>query len=263
MEPDELLQLSDLNLAESQREISRWSSNTEITERGDMLLVTGADRFVSCNLAMRVGRRRISSPEEFIARAREYFNERKRTFRIMIRAHLDDDLLDRCRELELYQVSRSPAMVLYRTLKESPLPEGVVLRRVTDEASARDYAEVMALSFASLGQPEEVGRSMFGDAGALLAPHMYVVVAYKGEEPVSGAMALLSHGIAGLYFVGTVEDMRGQGLAEHCTRAAGNAALGLGARCLVLQASHMGEPVYSHMGYEEFTSYPWFICPSR
>jgi ribosomal protein S18 acetylase RimI-like enzyme len=261
MEQDELLQLSDLNLAESCREISRWNSNTDMAERGDMLFVSGADTYASINFAMRIGRRQTSA-ETFITEAREFFDRRKRSFKIIVRSHSDGDLLEKCKQLRLYHVSRSPGMVLYKPLENRPLPEGVVLQHVTDEESAKDFAEVAARSFASLGQPEEVGLKVYGDLGALLVPHLHLVVAYFNHEPVSCALSLLSNGIAGIYYVGTVETARGRGLAEHCTRAAGEAAFNRGARCVVLQASHMGEPVYRRMGFREFTNYPWFICPS-
>ena len=39
MNQDELLQLSDLNLAESHREISRWNPNTDMAEQGDILFI--------------------------------------------------------------------------------------------------------------------------------------------------------------------------------------------------------------------------------
>ena len=41
MNQNELLQLSDLNLAESYREISRWNPNTDMAEQGDILFVSG------------------------------------------------------------------------------------------------------------------------------------------------------------------------------------------------------------------------------
>ena len=104
---------------------------------------------------------------------------------------------------------------------------------------------------------------MFSDPSAFLVPHVYAVVAYRDRQPASCALALMSHGIAGIYYVGTVEAARGMGLAEHCTRAVGNAAIKLGARCVILQASIYGEPLYRRMGYMEFTRYPWFVCPSR
>lgn len=263
MDHNELLRLSDLNLAESYREISRWNPHPDMEEQGDMLFVSGAGTFAAINFAIRVGNTVRSSPDEFIARAKEFFAARKRSFSIIVRAHLDTDLLDACKKLELYQISNAPGMVIENILEDAPLPDGVRLEHVIDEAMAQDYAEVAALSFTTLGLPEAVGRSVFSDPNAFLAPYIHAVVAYLEDRPASCAFALLSHGIGGIYYVGTIEAARGKGLAAHCTRAAGNAAFVLGARCVVLQASVYGEPVYTKMGYKEFTRYPWFLCPSR
>lgn len=263
MNHNELLQLSDLNLAESYREISRWNSNTDMAEQGDILFVSGAGTFPAINFVTRVGNKPRSSPDMLITRAKEFFSARKRSFSIVVRAHLDKDLLDTCKELELYQVSNAPGMVIDNRLEAIHVPDGVRLEHVTTQAMAQDFAEVAALSFTTLGLPEDVGRSVFSDPSALLVPSIYAVVAYLDNKPASCALTLLSHGIGGIYYVGTIEAARGKGLAEHCTRAAGNAVFELGVRCVVLQASKYGEPVYTRMGYKEFTRYPWFICPSR
>jgi len=263
MNQEELLRLSDLNLAESYREISRWNPHTDMAEQAGILFVSGAGTFPAINFVIRVGNNLRSSPDMLIDRARSFFAARKRSFSIIVRAHLDKDLLDTCKGLELFQVANAPGMVIEELPAEKPLPERVRLQQVTTEAMVQDFAGVAALSFTTLGLPEDVGRSVFSDPGALLAPHLYLVVAYLDDKPASCALALLSHGIGGIYYVGTIDAARGMGLAEHCTRAAGNAALKLGARCVVLQASVYGEPVYRRIGYKEFTRYPWFICPSR
>ncbi len=263
MDQHELRQLGDLNLAESHREISRWNPNTDMAEQGDILFVCGAKTFPAVNFVIRVGRQPKSSPDKLISQAKEFFAKRKRSFTIIVRAHIDKDLLDQCKELHLFQVSNSPGMFIEGELEDRSLPDGIALERVTDEAMVNDFAEVVALSYTALGLPEGVGRSMFSDPSAFLVPHLYAVVAYRDHKPASCALALMSHGIAGIYYVGTVEAARGMGLAEHCTRTVGNAAFRLGARCVVLQASLYGEPVYKRMGYKEFTRYPWFVCPSR
>jgi hypothetical protein len=263
MKQKELLQLSDLNLAESYREISRWNPHTDMAEQAGVLFVSGAGTFAGINFAIRVGDKVRSSADSLIDQARAFFAARKRSFSIIVREHLDKDLLDTCNKLELYQVANAPGMAIEDLLEDKPLPGGVRLQHAHTESMVQDFAEVAAHSFTTLGLPEDVGRSVFSEHGALLAPHLYPVVAYLNDKPVSCALALLSHGIAGIYYVGTIEPARGMGLAEHCTRAAGNAALTLGARCVVLQASIYGEPVYRRMGYKEFTRYPWFICPSR
>ncbi|MGO8989457.1 MAG: GNAT family N-acetyltransferase [bacterium] len=263
MNQDELLQLADLNLAESHREISRWNPNTDMAEQGDILFVCGANTFPAVNFAMRVGRRQKLSPEKLISQAKEFFGKRKRSFTIIVRTHIDKDLLDQCKELKLYQISNLPGMFVEGMLEDRPLPDGATLRHVTNEVMVNDFAEVVALSYTALGLPEKVGRSVFSDPSAFLVPHLYGVVAYRDNKPASCALALMSHGIAGIYYVGTIEAARGIGLAEHCTRTVGNAAFKLGARCVILQASLYGEPVYKRMGYKEFTRYPWFVCPSR
>jgi hypothetical protein len=64
-------------------------------------------------------------------------------------------------------------------------------------------------------------------------------------------MTLLSHGIAGVYWVATLESVRGQGLADLVTRVVTNRGFELGAAVNTLQASPMGESIYRRMGYEE------------
>jgi len=263
MDQHELLQLGDLNLAESHREISRWNPNTDMVEQGDILFVCGANTFPAVNFVIRVGGQPRSSPDKLISQAKEFFARRRRSFTIIVRAHIDADLLDRCKELNLFQVSNSPGMFVDGMLEEKPLPHGVALEHVTNEAMVKDFAEVVALSYTTLGLPEEVGRNMFSDPSAFLTPHVYAAVAYQDHKPASCAMALMSHGIAGVYYVGTIEAARGRGLAERCTSAVGNAAFRLGARSVILQASVYGESVYKRMGYKEFTRYPWFVCSSR
>jgi hypothetical protein len=263
MNQDELLHLSDLNLAEFHREISRWNPNTDIAEQGGILFVCGANTFPAINFVIRVGRRPQSPPDRLIFQAKEFFAKRKRSFTIIVRAHIDKDLLDKCKELKLYEISNSPGMFIKGVLEDRPLPDGVTLQHVTNMAMVNDFAEVVALSYTRLGLPEQAGRSVFSDPSAFLVPHLYAVVAYQDNKPASCALALMSHSIAGIYYVGTVEAARGMGLAEHCTRAVGNAAFKLGARCVILQASIYGEPVYKRMGYQEFTRYPWFVCLSR
>ena len=69
--------------------------------------------------------------------------------------------------------------------------------------------------------------------------------------PVAAAMTLLSHGIAGVYWVATLASVRGQGLADVVTRAVTNRGFERGALVNTLQASPMGESIYVRMGYEE------------
>jgi hypothetical protein len=84
---------------------------------------------------------------------------------------------------------------------------------------------------------------------------VHTVVAYLDDAPVAAAQTVLSHGIAGVYWVGTVERARGSGLGEAVTRAVTNRAFDRGALVNTLQASPMGAPIYRRMGYETLYDY--------
>ena len=93
--------------------------------------------------------------------------------------------------------------------------------------------------------------------GACSEPHLYTVLAYLDGEPVSGAMANLSHGIGGVYWVGTVP-AAGATLAD-ASRSTSPA--GPSTRSAVsLRASPQGEPIYRAMGYED--RYTGYLAPA-
>jgi ribosomal protein S18 acetylase RimI-like enzyme len=98
-----------------------------------------------------------------------------------------------------------------------------------------------------------------GRLDVLRAPHIAAFLALVLGEPAAGAMVVVTHGVAGIYWVGTTPSARGRGLAELCTRVATNRGFDLGARMAALQASTMGEPIYARMGYATVTHYPTLV----
>ncbi len=72
-------------------------------------------------------------------------------------------------------------------------------------------------------------------------------------------MTIVSHGVAGIYWVGSLERARGKGLGEATTAAATNAGFELGADLASLQASPMGKPIYERMGYETLFDYRLYM----
>jgi predicted acetyltransferase len=75
-------------------------------------------------------------------------------------------------------------------------------------------------------------------------------------------MTIVSHGVAGIYWVGSLEQARGKGLGRAVTAAATNAGFELGAEIASLQASPMGKPIYEAMGYETVFDYRLFMSPA-
>ena len=154
-------------------------------------------------------------------------------------------------------------MVLDEPIKGGKVPAGAKLRWVDNETELRAFTQVAAEAFHDLGLPKEVSETYFAQAQRIITPYQILAVVYLNGEPAATAHALLSHGIAGIYWVGSTKKARGMGLAAYCTREVGNAAFDMGARKVVLQASKFGEPVYIKLGYREITKYPWFICSSK
>jgi len=194
-----------------------------------------------------------------LARAREFFARRERGYTIQIRAHTDGDLRAAAEESGLLQMGDLPGMILDHRLPDADPPSGVTLRRVTTETDAVAFGEVMGAAYATYGMPPDVAMTNLGRLDVLLAPHIVSFLALLDGAPAAGAMTIVTHGVAGIYWVGTLPDARGRGLAELCTRAAGNAGFDLGGRIAALQASVMGEPVYKRMGYVEVTRYPFLV----
>ncbi len=257
MHRDEQIELSDLNLAEANREFSRRAGGVVHDEDGLVLFAGGHPLPVFCNAVMRTGGDLPAG--EVLRRADAFFGARRRGYTLHVRAHADADLRAPASAAGLVAFGNSPAMVLGRRLADAVPPTGMTLRRVETDADAAVFAQVMGAAYASLGMPDGVAPAILGLA-VVAAPHLVTFLAcLEDGTPAAGAMCVLTHGVAGIYWVGTIPAARGRGLAELCTRAAGNAGFDMGARIASLQASVMGEPVYRKMGYVEVTRYPAFV----
>ncbi len=259
MNNNDLIYLADLNLAESLREIARWRVSSEIIEQDDLLLVSGGDSTPMTNSVIRVGDRPYPPAEEVMNRIKGYFGNRNFGCSVHIRRHLDSDLEDLCRSEKMAQISESPGMAIQAPIRMKNLPAEITVRPIENQSGAVDFASVVIDSYQSLGMPQDTGKIIFETPERILRPHNHLVVAYLNEKPVSAAMIIFSHSIAGIYWVGTVESARKKGLGEACTVMVTNEAFRRGASLVILQASRFGEPIYRRLGFREFTRYPWYM----
>ena len=254
MERDELLSLSDLNMAELYREITRRSPHGAILEEDGLLLYAGSHPSpMIVNGAIRTEPR--LAPEQVLERASAFFGARGHGYCVCAAAHADADLERVAVEAGLRAMIELTAMVLDRRLDERAPPSGTVLRRVTDLDGVRDFAEVTAEAFFP-----DVAAATFVEHRILVAPHIAGFVAYADDVPVSAAMTIVSHRTAGVGFVGTKDAYRRRGLGEAVTRAATNAGFDLGARIASLQASPQADPLYRRMGYVEISRYRLYLA---
>jgi ribosomal protein S18 acetylase RimI-like enzyme len=134
----------------------------------------------------------------------------------------------------------------------SEVPDDGEVRAVSDERGVLDYGRVVALANDDPGERERAPL-LFHDQ-TIIAPHIAAFVAYAGAEPVACAMTLVSHRVAGVFYVATVEHARRRGLGDALTRIAARAGFELGAQAAWLGASEMGAGLYRRIGFVELGS---------
>lgn len=252
--------LIDANLVESVREFARWQKGGEIVERDGVLLVAGTTRFpVVSNAALRLDPH--VEPEWMLETIFHYFRDRRRGFTIWIRPDVDEDVEAAALAAGFREVSTSPWMVLETPIPEDGASSGLEIREVKDEAGVLDARNINREAYAALEMPSSEVDAVYGTPRRVLSPSCKTYVGYENGKPVSTAMLLMTHGVAGVYWVGTVAAARGKGYAAAMTRAVSNRGFESGARVVTLQASVMGESIYKRLGYRTVGTQKWLLSP--
>jgi GNAT superfamily N-acetyltransferase len=257
-----------LNLIESSQRLFELDPGVEI-ERGEGWLF-GAGRSthpVISNAAFRIDDG--LNPGELLERARAWFAARGRGFAVWTRAGAEEDrdLIEAVERAGLQNVYEMPEMVLPAAAATAwPPSEGepvanVELRRVTSADDAAEYWQVATESYADIGFPPEI-FAYYENNEYLWADGAAAFLAHVDGRPAAISMTIVSHSVAGIYWVGAAEEARGRGLGRTMTAAAVNAGLALGAGSASLQASHMGESIYRRMGFETIFDYRLYLCPT-
>jgi GNAT superfamily N-acetyltransferase len=149
-----------------------------------------------------------------------------------------------------------PGMVLSPVLNAPAPPPNVTVEKVA-AGSYSDYIHVLI----ETGMAAEWAERTFplrlidrDDLGFFLAR--------LDGRPVGTSLAVRTPGSGGIYSVGTVEDVRRRGVGTAVTWAAVEHIRAWGCDAAVLQASAMGYPIYSSMGFREVVRYARFRPPS-
>ena len=258
MDEAEILERSDLNLLEYNREGARSTPGGTVHEEDGLCFYVPGHRFpVGFTGVMRTDR---SVPAaDVLRRTREFFAPRGHGYTICAKMHCDADIAEHLTAEGIGQMGNSPGMAIEHRVADAPLPPGVTVERVKGAEAAREFADVAGAAYATYGLPPKIALRQFSNPAYFDQPHIAAWLARLGGAPVATVMVMLTHRVAGIYWVGTTPAVRGRGLAAACTSLATNAGFDMGAEAAVLQASVMGEPIYLKMGYREITRYPWFV----
>src|SRR5215203_6204149 len=136
--------------------------------------------------------------------------------------------------------------------EEVLVPENFVVERVRDEAGLAAWVEALGSGFGEGPVEAEWVGEMYRRLGLGNEGPWRHYVGLLAGDPVATSTSFFGAGVAGIYFVCTVERARRRGIGARITLAALSEARDLGYSVGVLGSSEMGYPVYRGLGFEEY-----------
>ena len=241
---------SDRNLIASYRAHAIWQERGESLEEGGLLAVAGSDRLPGPykNLVVRLDK--ALRPAVLVERGQAFFAPRDCDFSVIVRRRYDADLEAWLLEHGYALKSESPCL---RVSQPVPVPDSgahVRIERFSNLGHVRDAVAVRSGALRRLGLAVEEAHKMLARHEPLLDPQVAGFVAYVDGVPAATALTLYSDEAAGVYGVVALPVPRGRSLGELCTALATNAGFERGAKVVTLQASRVGLPIYTRMGFQ-------------
>lgn len=251
-ERDALLRAMDLNCWELYREVARTSRGGEVLDTADYSLLWNPRGTPFHNAVL------VRAPidvDALLAASARFHGARRAPFTVWVRAHADQALEAELRARGFVTFTAMPGMALLGDRGTRCAPAGLTVRAARDDAGRDAFRQVSAAAYAVYGAPPELADDAFARLESVCAPHVQGFVGYRDGAPVAAAALYLSHGVAGIGWVGCVPEARGQRYAEAVTWAALREGFRRGASFANLQASPMGRAVYERMGFITPTEY--------
>lgn len=245
--------LADQNLAHAVRIHARWQPAGRLLELNGVLLHQGTLPLPLPHQNCVIRLDSAVPPELVLKQAEAFFGGQANPYAVITMSRQDLDL-DAALDTEGFHAQADlPAMLAEAPVAMPSIPPDWRIDLLTHAGDLQAFVNVCVKAYATLGLPEMFTPSFFVDSSGLLAHDVSIALARR-QDGLAGAAAMVLHtgDVAGVYWVGTVPEARGHGLAAACTAAVTNLALERGARGVALQATHMGEPTYRRLGFREY-----------
>lgn len=142
------------------------------------------------------------------------------------------------------------AMDLNVLPQERHMIDGLEIVLVDDEKLLRQWIHVASIGFGVPAGAVDVWFEFFNYA-ACSSPFQTYLALLNGH-PVGTSQQFTSAGVAGIYNVTTLPEVRGRGIGAAITMAPLLAAHRMGFRVGILQASSMGYKVYQRLGFQDY-----------
>jgi GNAT superfamily N-acetyltransferase len=190
-----------------------------------------------------------SDPVGLFDRAEKFYG-RGNPWRVITAGQAIDPVRKVAEQRGMVEHKCQPGMLLSPLL---PAPALTPPRNVRVVSTSKDLRAFQLTGARGFGFPvmalEMILPDVPGPAGQPGVPQFFL--AYDGDVPMSTSALLVSHGIAGIFFVCTVPKGRKRGFATSAVWAAVEAGRKLGCDAAYLQATDMGRPVYERMGFHK------------
>ena len=189
-------------------------------------------------------------PHDVFERSRDFYRSIGHRFALLTSDHVDADLDAAAAASGWLMAIGLPAMVCRSAIPDRPVPTGVSIRRADPAIDIDSVRAVIRAGFASDDDEIAAVDAVFASAAAIDDADTSVIIASIDGTDVAAAMMNVVDGMGYVGWVGTLPEFRRRGLGELVSRAATNAAFERGADIVALEASPMGLPLYTRLGYE-------------
>jgi GNAT superfamily N-acetyltransferase len=151
----------------------------------------------------------------------------------------------------IYQNKWNAMAIDLKTVPKSfNIPEGMEIKEVLNLEELKTWTDVLVKSF-EFPEIVESYKKYFINLGTRnLNFHHYLGI-FNGK-PVTSAVLFKGEGAAGIFYIGTMPDVRRKGIAKAMVYYILNEAKNEGYNLSVLQASEMGYPLYKKIGFKKY-----------
>lgn len=136
---------------------------------------------------------------------------------------------------------------------ETGPPNDLSIVRAIDQKTLDDWQMVFAPAFEADLSAGRAWVEATLEAGGANAPWQ-LYVGYLEDKPVAISILFMGAGVAGIYGVGTLPELRRKGFGTAITLKSLQDARRQGYRFAVLFATRMGYPIYQRLGFREVTN---------
>lgn len=153
------------------------------------------------------------------------------------------------------------AMDLSEEILDQPDPDDLKIKRVLNEGMLQEWFHPVSVSF---GYPKNITSLLLNlysrvDVGEESPWRLFI--GYMNGKPVGASRLFFGAGVAGIYHVATVPQVRGRGIGTAMTLAALRDAWSMNYRIAVLRAAERALGVYRRLGFKGCCPFHFYLWP--